>query len=173
MVISTRNGDLESQPEITSRNSWLRVAMMVSVHHGLVTSRNGTRNRSLDLCWLGYEWDSDSQLWSRLATRCRNRVCNWFPYFLHWLIRDSSKQLRQFHNFDQSQLIPISFNFKSWVSSMFILTSRTGNQIIIKTYRIINHWLSCILPGLHTFRLLTHPNYSSSHKHTYNRFHVK
>ncbi|MFS7929122.1 hypothetical protein Hanom_Chr04g00328801 [Helianthus anomalus] len=49
LLVSSRNEDLESQPEFTSRNSWLRVAMVISVHHGLVTSRNRTRNRGYNL----------------------------------------------------------------------------------------------------------------------------
>ncbi|KAJ0710302.1 hypothetical protein HanOQP8_Chr09g0310851 [Helianthus annuus] len=50
--------DLESQPVVTSHNCWLRVAMVISVLHGLVTSRNGTRNRGLGWCCL----------WSRVET---------------------------------------------------------------------------------------------------------
>ncbi|KAJ0485559.1 hypothetical protein HanLR1_Chr14g0532091 [Helianthus annuus] len=50
-------GGLESQPAISSRNRGLRVAtagyesqQVVSAHHGLVTSRNGTRNHGCGSC---------------------------------------------------------------------------------------------------------------------------
>ncbi|KAJ0556157.1 hypothetical protein HanIR_Chr07g0310511 [Helianthus annuus] len=58
--------DLESQPVVTSHSRRLRVAtggcesqLVISAHHGLVTSRNGTRNHCLGLCCL----------WSRVGFR--------------------------------------------------------------------------------------------------------
>ncbi|MFS7933823.1 hypothetical protein Hanom_Chr04g00384331 [Helianthus anomalus] len=73
--------------------------MVVSVHHGLVTSRNGTRNRGYGSCCyvrfrvaIGY----------RVATMCAINYVTDYHNHTQQSFRDSSKQLRRFRISDQT-----------------------------------------------------------------------